>query len=1632
MKKGKGADCEAARLGNLPRAQEEYAEAVDAKAGADLDLALKASKKAKAEDARERDTAQAAVEAAKAAVEALEAAERKVQGLPPPPPAAVQAAERALAKAAADLTETEVRRTTARQALSDAEDAAKKAAIDSRLRSRMLPQRKSAERRRDESRERLADARATLSAEESSHRQAEKRRAQAAKKAEKAGKDHVAELDAELAAAVAARKASEAALAKTDGVSDPAAWQTAKEALEAAALREATARHRFNPANAGERADAAFLAEQSKAAWAKQNAALDFRPPDEAMNRRYDGWQRKLTKEEEEAIQFYMNSSFELNSVMRGLPVKARAHVDMNMARKAPRHITAALDKAPPPPPDLFVYRKIYPKGSPAFIRELEKTKPGEVKQFDGFNSTSLEPEAYGWWRPDPEPPYRFEIRPLHGAYIENLKERGLYNQREFLMRAGMHMRYLGTRKRDVRSPDGETRTLTYHQWEEVPDDVQVTAAVGEAVQSVEKPIKKAAEADAKADQAKSKAVWAAVDARPEVRDVRPEDLQPRYQAWQDGLTSEEKSTYSRFSGVPYAQINDFLRGGSPMAGDRVRKLTPETLQNDIDVLDGMLRKAPPPDDLTVYRVLALEGADAEWAKRLQGAKSGEVQRFDGYMPSSTSPGALREKGAVGAPGHYIMEIRPRRGALVTSLSDPADSEYLLPRSSYLRYVGKREVTLRDAKKAEFGPPIKPGDRYTVHQWEEVVPGDAAELKIMSRAEEAARTAAGQKSGQIKAALAADYLDEARRKARTGGEEAVADLRRRVDRQAQARSAVKAAARQSAAEVETAPDPAVEVDWRPRKNMRMFWTSRVEADELKARERYGDWAKKAAKDEDFSAALKELSRGNPAINAMLRRGEVAGDGPTLARQVNALEKQIREAPPVPDDLFVYRKVDLDGAGEEFRTRMRNMQVGDVEQFEGLSTASISPSAYEAATTSMFMEIKPLSGAYTDLLVPGAKDFMLRPNVKLKFVGVSKRRIDRSMWPKAEGPVPPDKDLPRVIVHMFEEVPEPPRTYSPPAVAKPAATKPVVADVDAGEALAAAGAQRKAAEAAAKKVPAKDGAARLDAAEAVAKAARTEEVARQKLVPPSTQEMADAGWLDEAGREVWKTVNTRKVIRPETEAGARYAQWTKGLEAEEVDAFSVYSRFTGPMNTMLRGGKVPRSSGTTRPYLAERAERIQEALDKAPLPPKGLVVYRRGDADAASLKRLEAVKPGDVEKFDGFQSATLDPGEMGGGGYRMEIRPLRGAWLGNTQEGGREFLMGHGTRMRYLGQREKTFLEAGERKTAIFHQWEEVPAVPGVEAAVEKALKAAEAAVLPTARKVAAWDEKASKAAWRAVNRGNEPVEPNRWDLDETYREWSKTWTKEEEAGLRSYESPLFSTINGLLRGETPAASPEDLERAKDAIRRINSLLERAPEADKVPDGLFAYRVVDTWGPVDAPDELRAFGRRMRNAKPGDVQKFDGYTSTSLAPRVILDFPLIRGDYNMEIRVKRGAPTLQPDEEVGGAGEAMQFLMPAGSYLRYIGKREAEYKPLYGGKREKITLHQWEEVVPDDAEDLRAMAVAEHAARKKAGVSEGGLAADYLDENHVKAAAAAGDVLAANACLTATKHRVALAKKAAKK
>ena len=827
-----------------------------------------------------------------------------------------------------------------------------------------------------------------------------------------------------------------------------------------------------------------------------------------------------------------------------------------------------------------------------------------------------------------------------------------------------------------------------------------------------------------------------------------------------------------------------------------------------------------------------------------------------------------------------------------------------------------------------------------------------------------------------------------------------------------AREARQAAAKKAAA-------PAVgETDWKARKNLRTFWTSRVAADEEKAKATYGPWAEEAAQDREFTAALREHTGGGSALNALLRRGEVEGDGAEAAKRFEALDRRIREAPAPPDGLFVYRKVDLEGTSEEFRRMVAGLKAGDVEEFRGIGSASLSPSAYEAPASSLFMEIRPAGGAFTEMVVPGAKDFMLRPNVKLRFVGTSKRRIDRSMWPKSAGPAPAlDKDLPRVVVHLFEEVPETPAEKKALSGGALAYAKRTFGEVT-----------EKPAE---KPVPAEKTAAKP--APVAAKEQPAEKKPPPAPAPPVPREQKDLAalekrWAEEEGsRREWEALGRSPMVKEldEAELSKHYGGWMGGLTKKEAADLKDYTRLPA-INWALRGsaGLQPKE----RKEYAQQAGRLEAVLDRAPAPAKGTFVWREVDMEgvpAGFREFLNGAKKGDVSRFDGFMSATVDLGKyseqrLWGPAYWMEIKPRRGAYVSPHSAHGEEaeFLMPAGSYLRYVGKREVTYPRKGGKtsKPLLVHQWEEVVPETKAEAAAlervvegqrtawlkkedggevvaarrvlaeriaagakadaervhgERVAKAAakkkaaeEAAMKPTAGALSALEERwrqdqASRAAWARVNAKAEVDGTPDGELREKYAAWIRGLTREERKDVYDYTDTVIPSR--ALRGGYHENAEVRREGARHA-GRLDAVLLRAPSP---PPGMMVYRQMhrDEMPPVML--------RTLDGVEPGDVLRFDGFQSaTSNPPRYKSWMVGKEADaYRMEIRPHQGAFV---DPLSAYQGEEAEFLMPSNTYLRYIGKRQVRYRNADGGYSKLVTTYQWEQVVPRNAAEAKTL------------------------------------------------------------
>lgn len=101
-------------------------------------------------------------------------------------------------------------------------------------------------------------------------------------------------------------------------------------------------------------------------------------------------------------------------------------------------------------------------------------------------------------------------------------------------------------------------------------------------------------------------------------------------------------------------------------------------------------------------------------------------------------------------------------------------------------------------------------------------------------------------------------------------------------------------------------------------------------------------------------------------------------------------------------------------------------------------------------------------------------------------------------------------------------------------------------------------------------------------------------------------------------------------------------------------------------------------------------------------------------------------------------------------------------------------------------------------------------------------------------------------------------------IDKTYGDWKKSLTSKEDAAFAFYQSPGYELMNGQARGLKVDAPAADLKRAKQAIKDLDSAIEKSPG---LPHDLVVHRGLNA----------EQFGA----VKEGDILTDKGFTSVSL-------------------------------------------------------------------------------------------------------------------------------------------------------
>ena len=1384
----------------------------------------------------------------------------------------------------------------------------------------------------------------------------------------------------------------------------------AKFALGKRRKESEAARASYEAAERDEKAAAVALSEESAEAWVRRNESpVVTATGDQELVDYYSPWGRDLSDGERAALTRWSGGEFDdVNEVLRGERSPSKDAMEIIDG------LRSAMKKAPRPPEGMFVYRKLNPRPGGELDKLLKGTKVGEVKQFDGFNSTTTHPLGYEDVKLGKQPSYVLEIRPQQGVWVKPFAKGNVRDEDELLMPDGMFMRYLGQRRVKVTDDEGRVHDRIHHQWEQVLDEGESKkAAVPAAVVKEQAPaIAKAAEWDEKA----SKAAWAGVNAREDVDDVAPDVLVPRYEKWLETADREDVDALKRYSFESSDAINDHLRAG--------KRFTPADafLGDDVPRIDRLLDQAPdPPDGLVVYRFMDLdipvEGAvraeQEAFKKRLLAATPGTVQQFDGYMSTTTAPGQMAKDGwnVYG----YAMEIRARRGAVVSQVAAiPEEAEFLMPRGSRLRYVGKRRVNLNDSA----------GLRITVHQWEEVVPEKAAKQQVASAVDEAVK-------GEAKAAVKkADYdaLDgetklavdlavqgeaEAVKKAAAGRAYALKDLeaaqtRRKV--RADELKLVPAGAEWDAVRKkrQSRVDAAEKGEKDAAAELKRADQAQKDAAEALEKARDRELVKVAAKrDEAVVDAETQLVvdravrvEAEAARKAELRREAALKDLANAGARRKELERELGQIPPGPQ-------------WEEARAKAKGRLIGAIGTEKNAAARVKQAGAHRKATAEALEKARArelAAARKVEAAKAGQAERGLTAEAgEKKAVEAAAKDAGAEAARKAEGGAKA-KAAGEEKAAVAREVFAAQRREQAQAV-----REEIAGDVEKAAAVVR---KREAEKAKADKsgdeFEIKRTGRRLEAAR------RDERKAAVVIRQATETEKDDAAFLDADSRAVWYRQTRRPIVEPagDAEVSDHYDKWVKGLSDEEVSAVGFYTQSSDEMNGILRGVELDLNLNAVQ-EARTAIKGMRSALAKAPPPPEDLIVYRKlWPRPGGNLEKLlDGAKVGTVEKFEGFNSTSLDPVAYApwmGKPYMMEIRPKRGAYIARAADllvgEEQEFLMVDGARMRYLGNRVVQIRRGENLEKQVIHQWEEVVDDVRKEAAAGKAKEAAKKAAAPAVAKAAEWDEEASEAAWAALNAeegvGDLPSDV----LQPWYAKWSRGVTPEEQRALDRYTGgETFDEVNAALKSGKPAG-----EKAARDMKALDGMLERAPEP---PAELTIYRVVD----FDEIDPAQK--KRMLGVKRGDVETLDGYTSATTAPgawskeRWGLD-----GEYVMEIRPLRGAQIA----DLGSGRDVAEYLLPAQTRLRYVGRREVTLKEADG---ERVTVHQWEEVLPERGAGKAAAAAAGEAVEKAAG------AADEVVEAAAKKAAVGAaekaEKKAAGKAAEAADGRV-LAKEAAEK
>lgn len=711
--------------------------------------------------------------------------------------------------------------------------------------------------------------------------------------------------------------------------------------------------------------------------------------------------------------------------------------------------------------------------------------------------------------------------------------------------------------------------------------------------------------------------------------------------------------------------------------------------------------------------------------------------------------------------------------------------------------------------------------------------------------------------------------------------------------------------------------------------------------EVKVASKYAEWA------ENLPALRKSAITNYTAnayypFNEALRTGKFEDVTQLDVEDMERLQKVLIDAPTdgLPD--VVWR-----GVGEHRSKLVASLKPGDEITLKGFQSTTISPEvAFNVTPMSTgpkdtpdvrtVFEIRPARGAYVAPMsaFKHEKEFLLPHGAKYKVVGTEMSgwfgQPDAHKYPMSQrtGTVPLPIPTRIIKLEMSRDTPDP---------------------IDVPD----------------DQVPRFDATPRFDNSDW-----------NESLHPrDESGRFTDGGGSsdDSASRAPWPYKNGQRRIAQESwKVVGDYAAWSKDLSHEEKRSFGAYTTSDHhDINRFLRGDPVFKVNHDAAARMKQDIKRIDAALDAAPAPAPGTVVWR-----GVKTEELPSMAVGDTIRLNGYQSATINANVAHsftsdlGTRVILEIRPIKGAYIApmSFMSGEEEFLLPHGHDYRVIGTDKAKFGSFGADVNVI--QLQQLPKSRPKTATTRTATKHKKPIAAMSYREkllsLADWDESlhprdesgkftnggtgstsstssSSSSQWPFTPGSDRPSkldQPREDALKHRYSDWASRLTDDDASKLKGYTDFDYGDVNRMLRGEKLVMDTGESyqQQLQQQIHALDRVIATAPTP---PSDLIVWRALDG----------NKMGEVLRSLKSGDTLQLRGFQSSSIDPNM-----MIGANNVLEIRPTGGA-FIAPQSKYP---EEHEFLLPRDRSYRVVGVEEAKVGGQFitnaSGRREAKVRH----------------------------------------------------------------------------